>query len=128
MIICIVSKLVRVHDRRGHLDRALKVEVVVALLVRELLNLSPAHACRVHGHAVVHRQRSRHRCVVRHHVEVEVVGSALEAVLHDALVDDGAGGDVHDSLLLDFEEPGVDVLVYEDVEYLWVVGVLVVLY
>jgi len=70
-IVCVVGDLLGIHNCAGHLDRAHEVEVVVAQVVCELLNLSLLHDRRVDNHLVVNWQGRGNCGSVRHHVEVK---------------------------------------------------------
>lgn len=70
-VICVVCNFVSVHHSCRHFDRPHKVEVIVAQVVSELLDLSGSHRCSVLDDKVVHGQCSCNCGFVGYHVEIE---------------------------------------------------------
>lgn len=123
-IVRVVRHFVRVHDRARHFDRAHKVEVVVAEVVSEGLNLEGTQRGRVLHHEVVHGQSGRNRGPMRHHVEIKASVSARSRVLRQPRVDDGAGGWVGIVVATFLDKARVNLLIYETVDDLGVVVAL----
>lgn len=120
-IICVVSSLMSIHHGRRYLDWAHEVEVVVAQVVSELLNLALTQAWCVLYHEVVNGKCCRNRCFVSHHVEVEGAISILRTVLNKACIDNSTRGWVWVSVVVLLNEAGVNFFIDQAVEDLWVV-------
>jgi hypothetical protein len=112
-LVTVVCDLVRVHHRSGHFDRASEVEVVVALVVRELLDCALRKSAVVLSNDVVHWTGGGNRSVMRYHVEVELIGALVQ--LNKTLINNGSFGRVQHILAVLLEEPGIGLFVDKDI-------------
>lgn len=120
-IIRVVGNLVSVHHSCRHLDRPHKVEVVVAKVVSELLDLASSHRCGVLHDEIVNRQCSSDRGLVSDHVEVEGAISIEGTMLNKTSVNDSTRSGVRVVVIVFLDETGVDFLVNKAVQNLGIV-------
>ena len=121
-VVAVVGHFVRVHHWGWNFDWTAEVEIVVAHRICELLDDPLRKFAVVLRNDVVDWSGSGNRGGVGNHVEVEFLPFII--MLDKCGVDNSSGRRIQHScsVLLHFEEPRVDFLVYKDVKNLWLIA------
>ena len=109
----IARNFVGVHHCTRHLNRAHKIEVVIALVVGKLLHLRLSKCRRVLHNVILDGECSSHSRLVGDHIEVIRI---IPLIFNQTAVHHGARSWVQVLVISSFCESGVDLLVNQHIQ------------